>query len=228
MSGRYMTAVLHGLQDPELPSGAKLTALALADCANNAHVGLAWPSVGTIARLASISTRQAREHLRALEKRGWIEVEERLRGRSKTTHYRLNLRRMHAIIKSKKAEADRRLSDAESIRKGGSAPPGNEPQKAEVHPEKAEVQRTKGGSAPPKRRKQSSAELEVTGNITRIEPSPRGGANVGDIAASSQTLFKKILNGEPEDRSRGEAPKPMTREEQIAAARRLAEEQAKD
>lgn len=55
----------------ELSAGQKLVALALADSAN--EQGVCWPSITTIARKSSMSTRTARRHI------GWLEGRSLLR-----------------------------------------------------------------------------------------------------------------------------------------------------
>ena len=90
MAGKFVSVVLTGLQgvDPT----AKLVAVCLADCANEGHGGLAWPSVATIARRAGICERQVQAHLRTLEAAGWIARESAGQGgRGMTTRYRLHL-----------------------------------------------------------------------------------------------------------------------------------------
>jgi hypothetical protein len=95
MAGAFVGEVLDGLQDAKVPSGAKLVAVALAEAANIKHGGVAWPSVETISRKASLSTNQTRAHLQLLEARGWTAKENAgTGGAGVTTRYRLNLERL--------------------------------------------------------------------------------------------------------------------------------------
>lgn len=148
-----MTAVLNGLQDSEVHPSGKLVAAALGDCANIKHGGVAFPSVATLSRMASISESQVRVHLRVLEGRGWITREGPGKGgRAQATRYRLNVPRMESIATAK-ATAHRRV-------KGNGPPLGNSEQtrRSAAH---------KPDGAATQTRRSTVAELEVNGNLNR-------------------------------------------------------------
>jgi hypothetical protein len=242
VAGKFVTLVLSGLQDEEVSPGAKLVCAAIADCANIAHGGVAWPSVARLARMASISERQAREHITTLSRRDWIACESgRGGGRGQTTRYRLHVERLTAVARQQKAEDEFRVSERERARKAGSVVPGIAPSeslstKAEVSDANPEVSNTKGGTIPHKTRNQGSAEQVLNLNIKGSEPESAR-ARTREIA----TRLKEALTAEPE-KSAGNGQRHMTREEQVAASRdpivaarlrreheeRLQEEQARE
>ena len=94
MSIRLMEDVFRS----DLSGTRKLILLALADNANDS--GFCWPNQETIARKASISTRNLRTHLHALEADGWLSVLALGNGRGHSSEYLLNVAR----IKGEKAD----------------------------------------------------------------------------------------------------------------------------
>jgi Helix-turn-helix domain len=76
-----------------VPSGVKLTLLALSDCARDDGSG-AYPSVATLARKTSLSVRSIQTILRKLERAHFIASQGRcLGGRGKTVEYKVTLER---------------------------------------------------------------------------------------------------------------------------------------
>lgn len=206
MSGHFVSVVMTGLKGVD-PS-AKLVAVALADCANANHGGVAFPSIGTLVARTGICETQVRVHLRRLETDGWIAREGSANGgRGMTTRYRLNLARMLTVSEAAKAAPNRRVSEV----KGDSAPPGIADRNPAVH-------RTKPGSAVSETRR-STAENSVphrprTGSepsLTGIEPRARAPAvSIGPKTPPQiVTPFRGTLRGEPEQR------RQMTAAEQI-------------
>ena len=119
MAGRFVTLVLDGMRG--VPPNVLLTALALADRANQKHGGEAWPSVADIAERTNRQERQVREDLRTLEREGWINhVTSGRGGRGRTTVYQLNFAAMLYMMSSEKGALHCR--DLRKI--PGALPPG--------------------------------------------------------------------------------------------------------
>ena len=111
-----------------LPPGQKLTLLALANYANDR--GLCWPTQTVLAHDISLSERQTRTVIHALEAAGWLAIVSVGNGRGKSSEYLLST----ALITGKAEETS---SIAASPIKG---------EKAEVCDVKEEIGAPKGGS----------------------------------------------------------------------------------
>lgn len=96
-------------------SGMKLSMVAimarLADFSSDE--GLAWPSVGTIARQIGAGESTVRTALAKLEKEGWISRKQRRNGnRNASNMYQLNVEKLRAAANSHPTESDTSKSDA--------------------------------------------------------------------------------------------------------------------
>jgi hypothetical protein len=103
MSIKLMTAVW---QLRILPA-PKLVLLALADWAND-EGSQCFPSIARIAERASISSRQAQRHMRALESDGWISIVGGHHGGRESRRYQLNASRAYEEAAASLAERARR------------------------------------------------------------------------------------------------------------------------
>lgn len=95
-------------------SGMKLSMVAimarLADFSSDE--GLAWPSVGTIARQIGAGESTVRTALAKLEKEGWISRKQRRNGnRNASNMYQLNVEKLRAAANSHPPESDTSTSD---------------------------------------------------------------------------------------------------------------------
>lgn len=82
----------------------KMILLSLAD--NASDLGRCWPSQTTIAKRASISTRQLRDHIHTLVDDNWIAILSIGNGRGHSTEYSLNVAKIKAEAEGVKAEAE--------------------------------------------------------------------------------------------------------------------------
>jgi hypothetical protein len=136
----------------------------LADFANDQ--GIAWPSVKTIADLASLTPRQARAHLSTLQREGWITLcGTRKGGREyssqagRSTRWRINVDRLTARSRPANPDADVPVSAPDNP-EARFRLDDQETRKSSVV--KAEVSRRQGGSPASLRRKPTSAEAVRT------------------------------------------------------------------
>lgn len=102
MSIKLMTAVW----ELRILPAPKLVFLALADWAND-EGSQCFPSIARIAERASISSRQAQRHMRALESDGWISIVGGHHGGRESRRYQLNASRAYEEAAASLAERAR-------------------------------------------------------------------------------------------------------------------------
>lgn len=216
MAGAFVSAVFDGVND--VTSGEKMTLLALADRANKAHGGEAWPSLRDIAERTLRQERQIRLDVRTLEAHGWIaRVTSGIGGRApggrgKATIYQLNFAAMLYAMPAKKAAMHYR-----ELRKiPGTLPPGftlhaiaNRGVNPAVHDSQPGNTASEPGSAAQGTRSPITPELEVNRNLEK-EVEPEGARanpepiNTGSAPPLLKTVLEK-LNTEPE-KGNGQVP----------------------
>lgn len=128
MSLELMSAVFR----LDLPAQRKLILLALSDFAND-DGGACWPSQETLAWKASISTRNLRTNITALESDGWLDIVVPGNGRGRSTVYQLHAGRIRyeaaKADDARKADRDVEKADPDDtkgdarIRRSVSEPP---------------------------------------------------------------------------------------------------------
>jgi hypothetical protein len=218
MAGIFVTLVLdstHGMN----PS-RKLVLVALADHANEQDGGCAYPSKATLSLRVGICARQVQEHLRGLEESGHIAREDNGRGgRGRATTYRLNIAAMVRSLPPEKAAVHCRVL----WKIPGALPLGFSVDNPAASTRNPAVETHKPSSAAHETRQPAAPEPELNRNSLNrnLEPArPRDARSGADLAASGLRLVTKVLKAEPET-----TPRHLTREEQIEAARRLAQQE---
>lgn len=110
-------AIVHDVLYLNIPARRKLVLIALAEHAD--EEGICWPSQALIAHRASISPRKLRDHLRGLEKDGWLVTHFRQVGRG-VNLYQLNVKQISEAssiekerIKAEKEEHQLNLSETQ-------------------------------------------------------------------------------------------------------------------
>ncbi|SDX69518.1 Helix-turn-helix domain-containing protein [Albimonas donghaensis] len=126
---------------PRVSGGELLVLLALADMAGGD--GWCWPSMATLAVRARLSERQARTHVRGLEKKGLIECPSTKGGKSVSNRYRLTIGGTETRKPTSKNYGRSNLGTRKITTEYGLAP-------------KAEVSDAKGGNPLPRNRKEPS------------------------------------------------------------------------
>jgi len=198
----------------------KLVLVALADHANERDGGRAYPSKAKLSERAGICVRQVQEHLRGLEESGYIEREGNGRGgRGRATTYRLNIAAMVRSLTPEKAAVHCRVL----CNIPGALPPGFSVDNPAASTRNPAVETHKPSSAAHETRRPTAPEPELNRNSLNRNlepPCARDGRNGADLAASGLRLVRKVLKGEPET-----TPRHLTRDEQVEAARRLAQQE---
>ncbi len=202
VAGAFVSLVLDAVRG--VSPGALLTAVCLADRANKARGGLAWPSLRDIAERTNRQERQVRCDLRELEMAGWIgRLGEGTGGRGRATTYELNVPAMlHAMPIEKAAPHCRELRKLPGILGPGFTL--NNRAKGAVHDTKPGSAKQKPGTPLQETRHHTAPEPEVEPEfITGFEPEARARARAnaephGTGAAAPLSLPFKKLNTEPE------------------------------
>lgn len=222
MAGAYVSLVMNGLTGVD-PS-AKLVAVALADCANVQHNGLAFPAMATLVRMTGIGETQTRKHVQALVADGWLTIESAGNGgRGMATRYRLNLPKMRANAPAKHHGAPGGIGPDKPH---GAPNPKLSTNGAEDRgvsgDEKGAAGRGKGCGGPDERVRPAAPELEVNRNKPEVMA-------IGSLIRSALNGNRKGLKAEgpePEKSAtrNGSASAvhqaPRSREEQLAFVER--------
>ena len=213
VSGRLVSLVLD--LPIKMDPSRKLVLVCLADHANERDGGLAWPSNATVSKRTGICERQVQEHRAALEP-----VSNSRGGRGKAKVYRLKLETILGWIAH--VDAVKAAAHCRELRRiPGALPLGfalQNPAGSALNPAGSTP---KPSSPVHERVRPTATEPEVEPESEpESEPARASAAcNVTALLREGQHRLRKKLTSEPEG-TQGH----MTREEQIEAARKLAQQ----